>query len=87
MPPEVPVILVRWEETLGHFLDRTEKFHIERVDAGLDRLRVLLRLSHARRYLDEKAYQSLSRETDQVGRMLGGWRADAESRGSASGGR
>ncbi len=44
------------------------------VDARLTRLRVLLRLSHARAYLSHSGYEHLSRGIDEAGRMLGGWR-------------
>ena len=113
MPPEVPVILVRWEQTLGELLDRTQRFpkavrftfstridnlgldlldhlvqarwappaskvsHLNHADLCLARLRILLRLSHQRRYLDTRGYEYMSRELDEVGHQLGGWRGYA----------
>lgn len=44
------------------------------VDRDLARLRVLLRLSHDRRYLDGRGFEHVCREVDEAGRMLGGWR-------------
>ncbi len=48
--------------------------HLAEVDRRLARLRVLLRLSHDRRYLSGGGYEHLSRRLDEVGRMVGGWR-------------
>ena len=47
---------------------------LEATDLALTRLRVLLRLSHDRRYLDPKGYEHLARLVDEAGRMVGGWR-------------
>lgn len=43
------------------------------VSAKLDRLRLLLRLCHDLAHLDHKAYEYVSRQMDEAGRMLGGW--------------
>jgi hypothetical protein len=47
--------------------------HLRAADLGVARLRVLLRLCHARRLLDTRGWEHMSRELDEVGRMLGGW--------------
>jgi hypothetical protein len=39
----------------------------------LNRLRVLIRLSHRRHYLNDKAYEHVSLMIDEAGRLLGGW--------------
>ena len=44
------------------------------VDELLLRLRVNVRLAHARRFLDNKSYEFISVGVDEVGRMLAGWR-------------
>ncbi len=44
------------------------------IDATLTRLRVLLRLAHGLRQLDTTGYEHVSRQIDEAGRMLGGWR-------------
>ena len=44
-----------------------------RASRRLERLRVLLRLSHTRRHLSHGAFERLSRALDEAGRMLGGW--------------
>lgn len=48
--------------------------HLVEVDRRLARLRVLLRLAHARAYLSHGGYEHVSRALDEVGRMVGGWR-------------
>lgn len=48
---------------------------LREADGKLTRLRVLIRLSHQRGYLSGGAYEHLSERLDEVGRMLGGWRA------------
>lgn len=53
---------------------------LEDADDRLARLRVLVRLSHARRFLDNAALEHLSRMLDDAGRMLGGWRAHVDAR-------
>ena len=47
---------------------------LQRADLALARLRALVRLSHARRHLDHRGYEHVSRGLDEAGRMLGGWR-------------
>ena len=44
------------------------------ADRRLNRLRVLVRLAHAREWLSHTAYAQLARRMDEAGRMLGGWR-------------
>lgn len=44
------------------------------ADLQIAQLRVLLRLAHARQMLDHRGYEHVSRELDECGRMLGGWR-------------
>lgn len=43
------------------------------ADAGIARLRILLRLSHLRQCIDSRAYEETARVLDECGRMLGGW--------------
>lgn len=51
---------------------RTQVF-LQSANGKLARLRALLRLAHARRFLDSTSFAHLSRELDESGRMLGGW--------------
>ncbi len=46
---------------------------LARLNLRLTRLRVLLRLSHRRGYLAKRAYEVVSGQLDEAGRMLGGW--------------
>lgn len=51
---------------------------LARADLHLAVLRVLVRLCFERRLLDPKALEQTSRELDEAGRMLGGWRLSLE---------
>lgn len=46
---------------------------LKEFSALLERLRILIRLSKDLVYLDFKKYERLSLETNEIGRMLGGW--------------
>lgn len=39
----------------------------------LEKLRVLLRITHDERHLDHKGFEQVARNIDEAGRMLGGW--------------
>ena len=47
---------------------------LREADLALARLRAQVRVSHARRHLDHRGYEHVSRGLDEAGRMLGGWR-------------
>ena len=55
-----------------------ERDALARADLMLARLRVLVRLSHRRKFLDGRGYEHVSRGLDEVGRMLGAWRRGRE---------
>jgi hypothetical protein len=71
----------RLEETaillLEHILQANEAREkavlLNKVSQLLERLRVLIRLSKDSSYIDFKKYENLSKATDEIGRMLGGW--------------
>jgi four helix bundle protein len=46
---------------------------LDKASQLLERLRILIRLSKDSSYIDFKKYENLSKATDEVGRMLGGW--------------
>ncbi len=46
---------------------------LQGLNLSLARLRVLIRLAYRRTYLAENAYEFVSTELDEAGRMLGGW--------------
>ena len=56
---------------------------LRRADTSLAKLRALVRLAHARRYLDHRGYEHVSRGVDEAGRMLGGWRKQQAGHGAA----
>ena len=43
------------------------------INLKLEKLRVLLRLSHRLRYLPHAGYEHAAKSVNEVGRMLGGW--------------
>lgn len=47
--------------------------HLSRINLRLEKLRVLLRLSHRLHYLDHKRYEHAMNDIGEVGRMIGGW--------------
>jgi hypothetical protein len=56
---------------------------LRRADEHLNRLRVLLRVAHARQYLSHGRFESHSQGLNEAGRMLGGWIKREVSRGGA----
>lgn len=50
------------------------------IDLALVRLRVLLRVCHARAYIDHRGFEHVMRNVDDAGRMVGGWRKEQASR-------
>jgi hypothetical protein len=47
---------------------------LRRINLDIEKLRLLLRLSHEQRILDDKAFAHACGELAVVGRMIGGWR-------------
>jgi len=54
---------------------------LRRANLRLEKLRILLRLSHRLRYLPHQGYEHASRSVNEVGRMLGGWIKERQERG------
>ncbi len=46
---------------------------LRRANLRLEKLRVLLRLCHRRRYVATTGYEQAARGIDEAGRMVGGW--------------
>jgi len=46
---------------------------LKRANLRLEKLRVLLRLSHKLRYLPHNSYEHAMKAINEAGRMLGGW--------------
>jgi len=57
--------------TAAYRKDRTEI--LVKINDGLNRLRVLVRLSHELRILSDGQYEQVARQVDEAGRILGGW--------------
>jgi len=51
------------------------------ANLGLEKLRVLLRISFDRRLVSSRVYEHLAESIDRTGRMLGGWRRQEQQRG------
>lgn len=47
--------------------------HLTRASLAVNRLRLLLRLAHSLRALDNRAYEHSAEALTDIGRMLGGW--------------
>lgn len=52
---------------------RNKRDILVRANLELEKLRVLMRISHKRQYLSTKSYEHAVKELYEVGRMLGGW--------------
>lgn len=51
-----------------------EKLEIlKRINLRLEKLRILLRLSHGFRYLSTQSYEYATKILNEIGRMIGGW--------------
>lgn len=46
---------------------------LKRINLRLEKLRILLRLSHGFRYLSTQSYEFACRVLNEVGSMIGGW--------------
>ena len=52
---------------------KERKAILTEINDGLNRLRVLIRLSHELRLLSDGQYEEAARRIDEAGRILGGW--------------
>ncbi len=52
--------------------------YLDRASAKLNLFRIQLRLARDIRALDQKKYLALQAETDEIGRMLGGWKKSVQ---------
>ncbi len=53
---------------------------LRRVNLAIEKLRLLLRLCHDRRYLDRSGFEHVARNVDETGRMVGGWLKERQTR-------
>jgi len=54
---------------------------LRRIDLDMEKLRILLRMCHDQHYLEARGYEYASRQINEAGKMVGGWRRQQESRG------
>lgn len=52
---------------------RNKKPLLYDLDVAIEELRLLVRLSHDRKYLAHRSYEETSKRVNEVGRLLGGW--------------
>lgn len=52
---------------------RQKSAKLKEINLKLERLRILLRLCHGKRYLSGSAYERSATEINEAGRMVGGW--------------
>lgn len=52
---------------------------LRRANLRLEKMRVLLRVCHSRRYLATNSFEHAACAIDEAGRMLGGWRKQQEA--------
>ena len=48
--------------------------HLQNANLGVEKLRLLFRLSQELRYLDRRRYEYAARSLDDIGRKIGAWR-------------
>lgn len=53
---------------------------LKHVNLQLEKMRVLLRISHQRQFLSHNAFQHAIRQLAEIGSMLGGWIKQQEAR-------
>jgi hypothetical protein len=59
---------------------RRKAERLKAINLKLERLRILLRLSHELHYLPHQGYEHAVRSLAEVGRMVGGWIREQENR-------
>lgn len=68
------------EDIIEARFTRPKAVILRRANLRLEKVRVLMRLCHRRRYLANSGYEHASRHIDEAGRMLGGWIKQQEAR-------
>ncbi len=59
---------------------KKKKDTLRRIDLGMARLRIHFRLCHDKHYLDNRGYEFASKQINEAGKMVGGWRKQQEIR-------
>ena len=47
--------------------------HLENIDSKIQLLKILIRLTHEVRAIDDKKYLLLQAQLQEMGKMIGGW--------------
>jgi hypothetical protein len=61
------------EDLIEARYSRERRPALKRANLRLEKLRILLRLSHRLRHLSQHGYEHAMKGINEVGRMLGGW--------------
>ena len=59
---------------------KKKKDALRRIDLSMEKLRVLLRMCHDLKHLDNKGYEFASKKINEAGKMVGGWRKQQEDK-------
>lgn len=56
------------------YFDKKDKLNcLNQLDMNLKMLKVLIRISHKKKYINHKNYEAWSKKINNIGNMLGGW--------------
>lgn len=61
------------EDLIEARYSKDKKTHLQKANLRLEKMRILLRLSHGFRYLSTQSYEYAVKSLNEVGRMIGGW--------------
>jgi len=74
------LLLDIFEDLISARYTRDKTPRLREINLRLERLRLLLRLSHELKYLSHNSYERAIRDINETGRMLGGWIRQQEQR-------
>lgn len=56
------------------YFDKKDKLNsLNKLDMDLKMLKVLIRVSHKKKYINHKNYEAWSKKINNIGNLLGGW--------------
>ena len=61
------IVAARWSA------GRDKTAVLKAANLSIEKLRILLRITHDLEYLDHRGYEVVARNLDEAGRMIGGW--------------
>jgi hypothetical protein len=74
------LLLDIFEDLISARYSREKVPRLREINLRMERLRLLLRLSHKLHYLSHNTYERAIRDINEAGRMLGGWIRQQEQR-------